>query len=95
VNSVFAIGAHDSSTWPSLLGLDTSDLVVFQRRFFNNGVVGGTISLNQIVEGYGDQVTVGRDWRVQLAMSPADTQRYWVLQDSVLGKLDTTTRVAY
>ena len=95
VDSVTAVGAHDTTTWPSLLALDTSDLVVFQRRFLNDGVVGGTISLNQIVEGYGDRVTIGQDWRVYLAMSPADTQRYWLAEIAGFGEAGTTTRGAY
>lgn len=95
VDYVTAIGSRDTSTWPVLLGLDTSDLVVFERRFLENGMVGGTISLSQFVEGYGDDVSVGRDWRVRLAMSPADTQSYWVAEDSRLGLAGETTRGAY
>ena len=95
VDTVSTIGVHDSTMWPTLLNLDTSDLVLFQRRFLVNGVVGGTISLNQIVEGYGDEVTIGKDWRVMLAMSPADTQRYWLAGDSVLSDAGTTTIGGY
>lgn len=95
VDQVTAIGARDSTVWPTLLGFDTSDLVVFERRFLVSGTVGGTISLNQIVEGYGDDVTIGSDWRVRLAMSPADMQTYWLAGDSALSLAGITTRGGY
>lgn len=92
VNSVTLIGARDSSLWPAILGLDTSSRVLFRRRFLDNGTIGGTIETQQFVEGYGDVVTVGQDWRVQVPLSPVDIQSYWVLGTSALGE---TTALFY
>lgn len=93
IPSVTLVGAANTSLWPAILGLDTSQFVSFKRRLAN----GQTIQLNQFVEGYGDNVTVGQDWRVQVALSPADIQRAWVLDTSLLGGAATgsTTQLFY
>jgi hypothetical protein len=96
VVSVDLIGAAMTSAWPTILGLDTSSRVVFRRRPLNDGVPSGqVISLNQFVEGYGDTVVVGQDWRVSVALSPADIQSYWLLGDSTYGLLGETTTLGY
>lgn len=88
-------GVLNPSLWPTILGLDINSYVVFRRRPLSNGAVQSPISLNQFVEGYGDNVTVGQDWLVSVAMSPADAQTFWVLGDSKLGVLESTTRLFY
>lgn len=95
VSSVDLIGARDPTTWPTILSLDTSDRVLFKRRFLSGGTIAGTISLSQFVEGYGDQVTVGQDWRVSTPLSPTDQQSYWALGDATYGLLGQTTRLFY
>lgn len=95
VANVSLIGARDTSMWPTILNLDTSDRVLFKRRFLSNGVVAGTVSLTEFVEGYGDNVTVGQDWRVSVPLSPADVQSYWLLGDATYGLLGQTTRLGY
>lgn len=95
IQSVTLIGTANPNLWATILSLDVSQKVLFKRRFLKNGVVAGTISLTEFVEGYGDDVTVGQDWRVKLPLSPADIQSYWVLGDSVYGLLGNTTRLAY
>lgn len=95
IADVILVGAAAPALWPTILSLDTSAKVVFKRRFLNKGAAGGTISLTQFVEGYGDDVTIGKDWRVRVPLSPADIQSYWVLGDAVYGLLGQTTKLAY
>jgi hypothetical protein len=90
VQSVTLVPARNPSVWPTVLNLDTSTKVKFRRRAF-----GGTIETDQFVEGYGDQVTIGQDWRILLPMSPADIQSYWVLGDPLYGLLGDTTILGY
>lgn len=97
IKNLSLIGVQNPSVyWPLILNLDTSDKVVFRRRPYVNGAqTAGTISLTQFVEGYGEDVKVGEDWRVSVPLSPADIQSYWVLGDSVYGLLGQTTRLGY
>jgi hypothetical protein len=90
VPSVTLVGTRNSTLWPTILGLDTSDLVTFKRR-----QSWGTLSVLQFVEGYGEQVTVGQDWRVSLALSGVDPQSYWLAGDSRLSLAGQTTRGGY
>jgi hypothetical protein len=97
IQSVELIGVQSPSTaWPLILAMDTSSKVVFRRRPLVNGApTAGTISLTQYVEGYGETVVPGQDWRVSVPLSPADIQSYWVLGDAVYGLLGVTTKLAY
>jgi hypothetical protein len=81
--------------WATVLSLSTSDRVVFKRRFNNKGVPAGTLSIVQFVEGVGDQVQVGKDWRITLPMSPADLTTYWALGVTNYGELGVATRLSY
>jgi hypothetical protein len=95
IPDVTLIGAANPALWPTILALDTSSKVIFKRRFLSHGVQAGTIALTEFCEGYGDDVHVGKDWRVHVPLSPADIQSYWVLGDSVYGLLGQTTKLAY
>ena len=86
--SVELVGANNPAMWPTILALDTSSLVTFKRRLPN----GQTITLTEFVEGYGDTVQVGSDWRVQVPLSPAGIQTAWVLGTSALA---TNTTLFY
>ena len=87
IPNVELIGAAATALWSTILSLDVADQVLFKRD--------STISLPQFVEGYGDQVQVGKDWRVQLSLSPTQYESYWVLGDAVQGKLGQTTAISY
>jgi hypothetical protein len=91
IPNVELIGAADLSTWPQILGLDTSDRVLFKRRPTGSSA----LTYSMFVEGYGDTVKVGSDWRVTAYLSPADTQTYWVLGNSQFSLLGQTTRLFY
>lgn len=95
VPDVTLIGTQNTALWPTILNLDTSTKVLFKRHYLINGVSSGPMTLTEFVEGYGDDVQIGKDWRVHVALSPADTQSYWVLGDSTYGLLGTTTRLGY
>lgn len=90
VPAVTLVGSRDSSQWATILGLGTSDLVTLGRV-----QSWGTFQVEQFVEGYGDMVTVGQDWRVSLALSSVDPQSYWVAGDSRLSLAGETTRGGY
>lgn len=93
ITNVTLIGADAPSLWPTILSLDVSSRVIFKRSHFPGA--GSTISLNEFVEGYGDDVQIGQDWRVNVPLSPADAQSYWLLGDSTYGLLGQTTRLGY
>jgi hypothetical protein len=95
IPSVDLIGARDPTTWPVILNLDTSDRVVFRRRWLHNGTIGGTVEIDGFIEGYGEQVTVGQDWRVNVPISPGSLDAYWILGDPVYGVLGVTTTLSY
>ena len=90
IQTVTLVPARDPTMWPAALGLDTSTRVLFRRRAW-----GGTIETAQFVEGYGDQVTIGQDWRIPVSLSPADPQSYWLAGDPVYGLAGETTRAGY
>lgn len=91
VPSVTLIGARNPTMWPTILSLGTSDLVTFKRRPAGSSV----ISVEQFVEGFGEQVVIGRDWRVSLALSSVDPQSYWIAEDARLSLAGETTRGGY
>lgn len=95
VRSVTLLGGRAPNLWGNILGLDTSSLVLFRRRFLSSGTVAGTVSFQGFVEGYGEQVTVGQDWRVQMPLSPADMQQYWLAGVPGYSEAGTTTVAGY
>ncbi len=86
-------GDLDSSglfLWPHILGRDLSDKVTVVVR----PPGGGTISKGARIEAISH--TIGLDsWRTSWELSLAGEDQYWILQDSTLGVLDTTTKLAY
>jgi hypothetical protein len=95
INQVTLIGTANPQMWATILNLDTSNKVLFKRRYRSNGAISGTITLTEFVEGYADDVQIGKDWRITVPLSPADIQSYWLLGDSVYGLLGQTTRLVY
>jgi len=95
VASVDLIGARSPSLWGPILNLDTSDRVIFRRRFLSNGTVAGTVQVDGFVEGYGETVKIGESWVVSVPISPADLQSYWLAGDAVYGLAGETTRAGY
>jgi hypothetical protein len=55
---------------------------------------GAVVTLVQNVEGIRHSCQPGGPWLTSVAMSPADTNEYWVLQDAALGLLEDTTVLA-
>ena len=91
VDAVDVIGASGTAHWASILGWEIGDRLVFTRR----PPGGGTITLDQHAEQIGHRVTISRDWKTTLRMSPADSQAYWVLGDAANSLLGDTTRLMY
>lgn len=89
VPSVTVLGAHDTSTWPKILGIGYSDRFTFTRR------AASTISADFYVEQVQETVTPGESWDVKLSLSPTTDQTFWVSEDAVNGLAGTTTRGGY
>lgn len=91
--SVTLSGLASDSLWPHILGREISDRITIRERPPGGS---GTIEQECYIEGI--RMDVSGDpqrWDCQFLLSPADALTYWVLQDSVLGKLNVTTRLAY
>jgi hypothetical protein len=57
--------------------------------------VGPAITLVVLIEGVQHNVDVNPlRWTTTLLLSPADIQQYWILGDTTLSVLGTTTRLA-
>lgn len=73
----------------TLLGADNSDRFTWRR------AASTTVSKDVFVEQIGETIIPGTDWQLQFQLSPADDESGWVLGDSVLGVLGSTTRLTY
>lgn len=80
-----------TSSFPNLLSREIADRVTVKRR---PQAVGSAISTDQYVEAISHAWTA-RDWVTTFDVSPADNSAYWVLSDSVMSVLDSTTKLAY
>ena len=57
--------------------------------------VGAALTFDAIIEGIHHTASDGVHWETTFSLSKADSQTYWLLGDSVFGKLDTTTKLGY
>lgn len=53
-----------------------------------------TMQLTQYIEGVSHYCRPGGPWTITFATSPADTTVYWVLEDPVLGAIDSTNLIS-
>jgi len=87
-------------TTAGLLELANPWIHVLERDFHDRITVtarppgGGTLSQECFIEGIEHQITRD-DWLTSWQLSPASSASYWVLQDAVLGILNTTTKLVY
>lgn len=91
VDAVDVVPARGTAQMATLLGLDISDRVVFRRR----PAAGGTIEIESHIEQIGHKVTVGRDWRIPIRLSPAEAETFWLAGDAVYSLAGETTVAAY
>lgn len=91
VDGVTAVPAGGTALWATILGLEISKRLVFNRR----PPGGGTITLSEHVERIGHDVTVGRSWTIPLRLSPAETQASWILGNAANSLLGLTIRLGY
>lgn len=77
--------------WPQALGREIGDRITVKRR--PQGV-GDAISVELIIEGI-EHSFDGETWVTKFALSPGETTQFWVLDDSTLSVLDTSTRLAF
>lgn len=90
VDSVtFGVG----KTATQVLGLLSAQLG--NRYRLTKAMSGDDIDIEVYLEAVTHSVAQSHEWICSWQLSPADPQSYWVLGDSVLGKLGTTTRLAY
>ncbi len=89
--AVQIVCAAATALWPNVLAREISDRVLLHRR----PPGGGTISEFQHVESIGHEIALESDWLTEWLLSPVDPQSYWVLEDSVNGVLDDTTKLGY
>lgn len=83
-------GPMNDSLWPHVLGRDISHRITATKR----PPGGGTLTQDCFIEGV--EHTISRDdWLTSWDLSPASSQSYWVLEDPILGILDSTTRLVY
>lgn len=80
-----------SNLWPQVLGREIGDRITVKRR--PQGV-GSVISKEAVIEGVEHSMSDG-EWTTVWRLSEADTTAYWVLDDSNLSVLDTTTIPAF
>lgn len=91
VDGVEVVPAAGTALWATVLALEVSKRVLFNRR----PPGGGTIALETHVEKIGHNVQIGRDWKIPLRLSPASTQAYWVAGDAENSLAGQTTRPTY
>ncbi|MCR4340939.1 MAG: hypothetical protein NUW01_13750, partial [Gemmatimonadaceae bacterium] len=89
IPTVTLVGARDTTQWPTILGLDISNRVLFRFR----PPSGGTVAEDEHVEAIAHRIT--GDWRVGLNLSAADAQGYWVMGDAANSLVGVTTRPTY
>lgn len=83
-------GPMNDSLWTQVLGRDISHRITVIKR----PPGGGTITQDCFIEGVMHQITRD-DWLTHFDLSPASSQAFWVLEDTILGILDSTTRLIY
>lgn len=84
-------GDRDDALWPHILGREISDRVQVIKRY------PGTSGLVRdcLIEAVEQRNITPDSWETVFSLSPATTGQYWILQDSVAGVLDLSTRLAY
>jgi hypothetical protein len=83
-------GPMNDSLWAQVLGRDINHRITVTKRPPGSG----TITQDCFIEGI--EHTISRDdWLTSFDLSPASSQAYWVMEDVILGILDSTTRLIY
>ncbi|MDP8928677.1 MAG: hypothetical protein M3O70_08915 [Actinomycetota bacterium] len=91
VSQMVLIPGGNNAAWKQVLGRELMDRVTVQLDPPGAGDV-----LSQEVHIIGIEHEIGpMSWRTRTWLSPADTDAYWILGDSALSVLDTSTRLAY
>jgi hypothetical protein len=75
--------------WDRVLTREIQDFVLAEKTPEGSD----TISQTSLLEGISHSVTPG-SWTVTLAVSPSEATQVWLLDDAVLGVLDSTTVLA-
>ncbi len=77
--------------WPQVLAREIGDRVTVIRRPITGGAA---ITRDYIIEAIQHDSMPGF-WTTKWQLSPAETEEYWVLGDSLLGVLGSSTRLGY
>lgn len=87
-------GSSDpANLWPVVLNLEIGERVTLKRRPPGGG---SAISQESFIEGIEHQAdALHGTWSTTFRLSPADTNTYWILDDTLASVLGTTTRLAY
>lgn len=79
-----------TNMFPLVLGLEIGSRITVKGM---PHAVGSIISQESIIEGIDHDVT-NVSWKTTFRLSPAETRQFWVMDDTTLSVLDSTTRVA-
>lgn len=96
--SIVLDGLMDDALWPHILGRAISERVTVAQR---PPPIGVAIQQECYIESVAHDIQAteqGTFWRVTFGLSSAEAlagPAFWILQDSVYGVLNTTTRLAY
>ena len=80
----------DARLWPLVLGLEIGNVVTVNKHNIPGG--GSPVSLIVRVEGIEHQVDPPRSWKTTVHLSLVDTQPWFILDDPVMGILDSGAR---
>lgn len=93
VKSVTIEPQQDTNLWAHVLGREIGDRIAVEIWPAQKGTE-QVVNFEGIIEYVEHTYVVGR-WTTVWYLSPADMNDYWILGDSVLGVLDTTTRLGF
>jgi hypothetical protein len=93
VRSVVLEPQQDTNLWEHVLGREIGDRVAVEIFPVQTGTE-EVVYFEGIIE-YVEHRYVVRRWQTTWYLSPADMNSYWILGDSELGVLGTTTRLGY
>lgn len=92
------VTADTVNRFPQTVFRELRDRVTVNRRPYTkaSGWPGSQFSQDSYIEGISHRIDPrAGTWAVSLALSPAETQAYWLLGDPTFGVLGSTTRLAY
>lgn len=93
VKSVTIEPQQDTNLWAHALGREIGDRIAVEIWPAQKGTE-EVVTFEGIIEYVEHTYVVGR-WTTVWYLSPADMNDYWILGDSVLGVLDTSTRLGF